>query len=456
MTGVQSLIARTSLSVLIGGISIIVCSTRRLFSLPRQSFDLLVNLAFIFSRFAIYIGAFLLLHLEPRGDVVGFYWREAKFVLGHLLPYRDFTSPYAPLHPYLDAIAIRIWFSPLALILLVLLVETLVLPLWLRVGRLFLTEDHLRTSALLYLTSAISIQFVTIIGQNNVMIAVLLVLALLLLSRHQAFTSGAAVGLGVVAVKFLPLLYVPGFIAAVPRRWRWLAGLSTVIAIVYGICLFLHLPSLQPLISESGLKSADDLPYVFESMTGVTVPSFVWDSLVLVICASIYLLIAVKSRGAALTLRLRILTFGFAALTLALILFSKKSWPPYLMLSLFPICLLFRSKLNIAGFALLGVVSAVSHSYWETLLAELKAAGLHQGLLSHDPKCILFLFIELVLIVCYAWVLQAALRQIYQSPFVAEVLPANEESLYLISSSSRLPAETVASQAPPSGVRASG
>jgi hypothetical protein len=430
MTGVQSLIARTSLSVLIGGISIIVCSIRGLFSLPRQSFDRLVNIAFIISRFAIYIGAFLILHLEPRGDVVGFYWSEAKAVLEHLLPYRDFLSPYAPLHPYLDAIAIRIWFSPLAIILLALLVETLVLPLWLRVGRLFLTEEHVRMSALLYLTSAISIQFVTINGQNNVMIAVLLVLALLLVYRHQAFASGAAVGLGVVAVKFLPLLYVPGFIAAVPRRWRWVAGLSIVIAIVYGMCLFLHLPSLQPLISESGLKSADDLPYVFESITGFTVPSILWDMLVLVVCASIYLLIAVKSRGAGLALRLRILTFGFAALTLALILFSKKSWPPYLMLALFPICLLFRSKLNIAGFALLGVVSAVSHSYWETLLVELNAAGLHQGLLSHDPKCILFLFIELVLIVCYAWVLQAALRQIYRSPLAAEVSPANEESLH--------------------------
>jgi hypothetical protein len=456
MTGVQSLIARTSLSVLIGGISIVVCSIRRLFSLPRESFDLLVNLAFVFSRFAIYIGAFLLLHLEPRGDVVGFYWREAKLVLGHLLPYRDFISPYAPLHPYLDAIALRIWSSPLALILLVVLVETLILPLWLRVGRLFLAEEHVRTSALLYLTSAISIQFVTINGQNNVMIAVLLVLALFLVYRHQAFASGAAVGLGVVAVKFLPLLYVPGFIAAVPRRWRWLAGLSAIIAIVYGICLFLHLPSLQPLISESGLKSADDLPFVFESITGITVPSIAWDMLVLVVCASIYLLIAVKSRGATLPLRLRILTFGFAALTVALILFSKKSWPPYLMLSLFPICLLFRSKLNIAGFALLGVVSAASHSYWETLLVELKAIGLHQGLLSHDPKCILFLVIELVLIACYAWVLQAALRQIYRSPFAAEVLPANEKSLYVIPLSSLLPEENVASQAPPLGVRASG
>jgi hypothetical protein len=66
------------------------------------------------------------------------------------------------------------------------------------------------------------------------------------------------------------------------------------------------------------------------------------------------------------------------------------------------------------------------------------------------------LVIELVLIACYAWVLQAALRQIYRSPFAAEVLPANEKSLYVIPLSSLLPEENVASQAPPLGVRASG
>ena len=150
-----------------------------------------------------------------------------------------------------------------------------------------------------------------------------------------------------MAVKFLPLLYVPGFIAAVPRRWRWLAGLSIVIAIVYGICLFLHVPSLQPLISESGLKSADDLPYVFESMTGVTVPSFVWDSLVLVICASIYLLIAVKSRGATLPLRLRILTFGFAALTVALAITARSmaSFERYAA-SAFPLVLVAAARIE--------------------------------------------------------------------------------------------------------------
>jgi hypothetical protein len=102
-------------------------------------------------------------------------------------------------------------------------------------------------------------------------------------------------------------------------------------------------------------------------------------------------------------------------------LFSKKSWPPYLMLGLFPICLLIRSKLNIAAFALFGIVTVVSHSYWETVLGELRAAGLHQGLLSHDPKCFLFLFIDLVLVLFYAWILQSSLRQIYGVPLQAEL-----------------------------------
>jgi hypothetical protein len=421
MTGSQSLIARISLSALIGGVSIVVCSFRRLFNLPRQSFDRMVNVAFILSRFAVYLGVFYILRLAPRGDVVGFYWPEAQAVLAHLLPYRDFASPYAPLHPYLDAIVIRIWYSPLTIILLAICVETLILPLWLRVGRIFLVEEHVRLSALLYLTSAISVQFVTIDGQNNVIIAALLVLALLLVYRHQALASGAAIGLGVVAVKFLPLLYIPGFIVVAPRRWRWLAGVSIVIAIVYGMCLALHLPSLQPLVSESGLRSSDDLPYLFEGITGLTLPSVLWDTVVLVVCALIFLLIFVKSRGTSLALRLRILSFGFAALTIALVLFSKKSWPPYLMLGLFPICLLIRSKLNIAAFALFGIVTVVSHSYWDTVLGELRAAGLHQGLLSYDPKCFLFLFIDLVLVLFYAWILQSSLRQIYGAPLQAEL-----------------------------------
>jgi hypothetical protein len=192
------------------------------------------------------------------------------------------------------------------------------------------------------------------------------------------------------------------------------------------MCWALHLPILQPLISEGALRSSDDLPYVIEAISGITLPSIVWDTGVLVVSALIFLLIFVKSSGTSMALRLRILSFGFAALTLALLLFSKKSWPPYLMLCLFPICLLIRSRLNIAAFALFGVVTVVSHSYWETVLGELTASGLHQGLLARDPRCILFLFIELVLIAFYAWILRLALQQINGTPSQAGVSQLQE------------------------------
>lgn len=168
MTGSQSLIARTSLSVMIGVVSIAVCSFRRLFSLPSQSFDRVLNVAFVLSRFGLYLVVFFILRINPRGDVVGFYWPEANSALDHLIPYRDFYSPYAPLHSYLDALAISIWNSRLAIILLAICVETLLLPLWLRIGRTFLTEHEMRLGALLYLTSAISVQFVTINGRHTV------------------------------------------------------------------------------------------------------------------------------------------------------------------------------------------------------------------------------------------------------------------------------------------------
>jgi hypothetical protein len=100
---------------------------------------------------------FLILRIAPRGDVFGAYWVEAKAVRQNLVPYRDFLSSYAPLHSYLDALVIHIWFSPLAIILLAICVEALILPLWFRVGRIFLSEQEIRSSTLLYITSAMLI-----------------------------------------------------------------------------------------------------------------------------------------------------------------------------------------------------------------------------------------------------------------------------------------------------------
>jgi Glycosyltransferase family 87 len=414
LTGNQTLIARTALSVIAGIIGIAAVSSARIHAIPRQSFDRFITIAFIISRLATYLGVFFILRLQPRGDIF-FYWDDANSVLHGLLPYRDFISSYAPLHPYLDALAIRLWHTPLAIILLAVCVEFLLLLIWLHVGRSSFSEQEIRTAAILYFTSALSLQFVTIDGQDNVIIAALLALAVLLLHKNRALASGAAVGLGAVSIKFLPLLYAPLFFFSSGRsRWRWAAGLVLPVGLVYGAFAAKHLAILVPLSQEGNMKSANDLPYLVEAILGITVPSRIWDTLTLAALGIILALVARAIQKATSTLRLRIITFGMAALTLAIIVFAKKSWPPYLMLALFPICLLIpaASKLKTVAFAFFGVIAVVSPSYWATVFRLFSAQEFHQGLLAHQKSCFFFLAQQILLILGYIWLLIESLHQI--------------------------------------------
>ena len=431
MTGNQTLIARTALSVIAGAIGIVAVSSSRLRALPRQSFDRLINIAFIVSRLATYFGIFFILRLQPRGDVPAFYWDDANAVLRGLVPYREFLTSYAPLHPYLDAIAIRLWHTPLSIIVLAVCVEFLLLPIWLRAGRSFLSEHQLRTAALLYCTSTISLQFVTIDGQDNVIIATLLALAVLLLHKNRPLTSGVALGISAVSVKFLPLLYAPLFFFASPRRWRWAAGLAIPVGLVYGAFAAKHLAIFSPLTQEGSLRSANNLPYLVEAILGVTVPSRIWDMLTLAVLGILLALVARSMRDATPTLRLRILTFGMAALTLCILLFSKKSWPPYLVIALFPLCLLIPSatRLKTFAFALFGVIAVVSPSYWATVHRQFSAQEFHQGLLAHQGSCFIFLALQLLLILGYIWLLAESLHQITSRASVVEDNPVTQPTL---------------------------
>ena len=418
MNGNQTLIARTALSVIAGTIGVVAVSSPRLRALPRQSFDRLITIGLIVSRMATYIGVFLILRLQPRGDIPAFYWDNATAILRGLLPYRDFSTSYAPLHPYLDALAIRLWHTPLSIILLAVCVEFLLLPIWLRLGRSFFSEHEIRTAALLYVTSAVSLQFVTIDGQDNVIIATLLALAVLLLHKNRALASGATFGLSAVSFKFLPLVYAPlFFFSSVHRRWRWAAGLALPVGLIYGAFAAKHLAIFSPLTLEGSFKSAGDLPYLVEAVLGITVPSRIWDTLTLAVLGVILALVARVMQNGTPALRLRVLTFGMAALTLGIIVFAKKSWPPYLMLALFPICLLIpaASKLKTIAFAFFGVIAVVSPSYWATVLHQFTALEFHQGLLAHQKSCLFFFAQQLLLILGYIWLLIESLRQILAS-----------------------------------------
>ena len=418
MTGSQTLLARVGIGLVAASASVLLTWWTALRTASRTRFDRTVFALFAISRLGLFALIFLVLRIAPRGDVPAYYFEQARQVLSGLLPYRDFISSYAPLHPYLDAALISAWHTPLAIVLFSVMLEMAILPLWLSAGRVFLPEAELRVAALLYLASPVSLQFVTIDGQDNVVIAVLLALSVLLVLRSRTFAAGASFGASVAAIKFLPLLYAPAFFFSVPRRWRMVAGAAVICGVVYGGFLAVGAPILTPLAAEGDLWSAGDLPYLLEAIFGVRVPPRLSDVFVLLVLLGIFALIARAAHRAGIATRMRALTYGMAALTLAFLVFSKKSWPPYLMLALFPICLLVagggvvRERWKVAGFAVFSVVSVTEHSYWASSLAQFNSAEFHRELLTGQTGAVLFLVCELGLIAGYLWLLWEAVGRI--------------------------------------------
>src|ERR1700686_3147052 len=180
MTGTQTLLARIALGTIAAVASAALTSSSRLLGLPRERFDRATVAAFAVIRLSFFFVLFVWLGAPPRGDVPAYYFQQAQFILRRQVPYRDFLSSYAPLHPYLDAALLLLWHTPLSLMLFAVLAELLILPVWFQVGRTFLSESEVRIAALLYLASPISLQFVAVDGQDNVVIALLLALSLLL------------------------------------------------------------------------------------------------------------------------------------------------------------------------------------------------------------------------------------------------------------------------------------
>ena len=390
MTGAHTLAARAALGGLAAGCSLALTWRERFEKASNRSFDCGILGAFLASRLGLYLLIFFAFHIAPRGDIPVFYRPEALAVLHGEMPYRDFSSSYAPLHGFLDGLVLRLWNSPLP-------------------------EQRVRLAALLYLASPVSLQFVAIDGQDNVLIALFLAASVLLAVRGRAVLSGASLALGVILVKFLPLLFAPILFMACLRRGRWLAGFAGVLALGYVPFAWMRVPLLYPLQAEGQAKTASDLPYLVEALLGLNLPGRVEDLTLVLVLVGLLGLVGLALRGAAAPTRMGVVLMAFASVTLALLLLSKKSWPPYLMLVWFPMCLLpgaaGHQRARLAAFAAFGWMAILSHSIWATLLQQAVGPDLHGLLAARDPRALVFLASQLALVGGYLWLLVTAMRQ---------------------------------------------
>lgn len=426
MTGEQTFVARTVLGAGAATATLLAVRWRRGYEFAADGFYRGYFTVFAGARLLLFAAVFLVLRLPVRGDLPSFYMQEAWWRLAGRVPYRDFPSSYAPLSTYLYAAVYRMHPSPLTLVLFAILVEIAAAVLWVRVLRVVVPERTARMAALLCLFNPISLQFVTIDGQNNVLISFFLAGSLLLLLRRRTALSGAVVGVSIAAVKFLPLLFTPVFVLTLGRRGiAWAAGCAAVVVAVYGyFALVLRAPVLDVFTREGDLKTAGGLPYLVESISGVDFGMKLWDRLLLVVLAGLtgrLLWLAWRRMDESMISAVRAILPAMSVFLLVMMALAKKTWPTYSVMVLFPLAMVVACTVRegrgwvarpaVWLFAVFSLLSVTVHSFWASILVQAPFYLLHAGLLAGSWTAWVLLVLEVLLFALYVWLVALCMRE---------------------------------------------
>ncbi len=381
---------------------------------------------FALSRLTFYLLVFVLLRLTPRGDIPKVYYPFALRVLAGLVPYRNFLCWYAPLHSYIDALAIFFWRSPAAIILVAIFAEIVMLVIWSSIAKSNLPQQTFRAALLLYLVSPISILVVTIDGKNDVMMGMFFALSVWLALKDRPFVAGVAGALSACCVKFLAFFYLPIYVLCL-RGWiRWVIGSLCVIVTVYGgFYVVLRAPVAQPLyeLAKSQYNTSGNLPFLFESLVGFQVNIRVWHALEMACLSVVLAKILVSARvyrtgtdKLSIRDRFQIHTFvhGAVALTMTLLILSNKSWMTYSLVTFFLLCYLIAESKPLFTwlFAAFQLVAILEPSFWASIMNFPDSLQLHALVLSRQPFAEVFLGLQFLEIAGYVIFFFLAMQQL--------------------------------------------
>lgn len=426
MTGEQTFVARAVLGVTAGAATVVAVGWRRGYEIAADTFYRSYFAVFAGVRLLLFAVVFLVLKLPVRGDLPSFYMQEAWWRLAGRVPYRDFPSSYAPLSAYLYGAVYSVHPSPLTLVLFAVLVEIAAAVFWVRVLRAVVPEGTARMAALLCLCNPISLQFVTVDGQNNVLISFFLALSFWLLLRKRAVLSGASVGLAIASVKFLPLLFMPAFVLSLRRKGvAWAGGCVATVVAVYGYFAWvLRAPVLDVLTREGDLKTAGGLPYLVESISGVDFGMKVWDRLLLAVLVGLVGRLAWLARrrvpvGFAGAVRATMPALG--VFLLVMMALAKKTWPTYSVMVLFPLAMVvagavregrgWLARMAVWLFVLFSVLSVTVHSFWASVLVQAPFYLLHAELVGRVWQAWVLLGLEMLLFAMYGWLIWLCMQE---------------------------------------------
>jgi hypothetical protein len=390
-------------------LGVLLATHPRLLALSEWRFRLAVLTFWMLTRLGLFAAVFLIMRMEPQSDAVGTYMPQAHLAMSGLLVYRDFVSSYAPLFPYALAEALKyVWASSKMIVLLAMLADLASLPFWMEAFRKLLAPTTARQACVLYLASASPLVNVALNGHNQVWVSLFVGVALWLYTRRSVGASGFALSVPVVLVKFLALVTVPAFFPRNSRAFRFVASFAALPAVVYGFLMLHHVDILVPVRNESDARTSGNIPFLLTAALQhlrCEVPTRLFDGVALLALAVLALWLV--SRQPAMPTAA--VLWALNLLMLTLLLFSRKSYPTYLVMCFFPLCAVAAreglTRFRAGLFGVFGLVAMIESTLWFRWLNGQQFLGLtpSAGVSIAPWKVMLFLSIDLVLLAFYVY-----------------------------------------------------
>jgi hypothetical protein len=131
----------------------------------QENEKLVLGLGFLLFRLIPWIGIFLIVNEEPRGDIPFFFYKAEAAKQGGFV-YRDFWSYHAPLYAYIISIPVWIWHNARAIVLFMVLMESGILWLTYQTYK-SRSSKALQLAAIYYMLPA-AFMYILVDGQEEV------------------------------------------------------------------------------------------------------------------------------------------------------------------------------------------------------------------------------------------------------------------------------------------------
>lgn len=183
---------------------------------------------FLLFRLLPWIGVFLVVGEDPRGDVPFFFYKAEGAKMGGFV-YRDFWSYHAPLFSYIISLPLWLWHNSRAIVLLMVLMETVIL--WLT----YRTYKDEKSNALqltyIYWLLPAAFMYVLIDGQEEVWFwGIALLMWIHARKRPDDYEIGVGLlfALALLTIKVTFIFFLPPLLLVVQRPVRLIATMAAI------------------------------------------------------------------------------------------------------------------------------------------------------------------------------------------------------------------------------------